>query len=114
MFTLFNSRWKLEIQSVNSGQGRVATYQICFKNNTDKVSSQPFDIETYLTDRKKFETVHCSRLTVSSSCEILCKASIDKIYKKLPGLKNSDDIIIVCVFGSPIGLSWNEQTQNGK
>lgn len=78
------------------------------------MSSQPFDIETYLTDRKKFETVYCSRLTVASSCEILFKASTDRIYEKLPGLKNSDDIIIVCVFGSPIGLSLNEQTQNGK
>lgn len=114
LFTLLQSRWKLEIQSVNSAQGRIATYQICFKNNTEKVMGQPFDIETYLTDRESFETIWCSRLTVSSSCEVLCKASTDRIYEKLPGLKFSDDIVIVCVFGPPIGLTLSEKMQNGK
>lgn len=114
-FTLIDSKWILQLNPVcETGKFCATSYNIKLKNCSDIQSFQPFEVVTFLEDRRNNVQMHCSKLIVSSPHETLFKASFNNTYEKLPGLKIYDDVAIVCTFYPSTGLSLSMQTIRGE
>ena len=115
VFSLMHTNWILQINPVyGTGRFSPTSYNIKLKNCSGISSFQPFEVVTYIVDRRSNAQMHCSKLTISSACEILFQESFDTTYEKLPGLKIYDDASILCTFYPSTGLALSPQPIRGK
>lgn len=106
VFSFMDSKWILQVIPVyETGMACATSYNIKLKNCSAIQSFQPFEVVTFLEDRRNNVQMHCSKLAVSSPYETLFKATFDSTYEKLPDLKTYDDVAIVCTFYPSTGLA---------
>lgn len=106
VFSFMDSKWILQVNPIyETGMACAASYNIKLKNCNGSISFQPFEVVTFLEDRRNKVQMHCSKLTVSTSYETLFQATFDSTYKKLPDVKTYNDVAIVCTFYPCMGLA---------
>lgn len=92
-FSLCNENWCFQIRSDSRSYEIVL---LCSGRLGGSV--QPFEIVTFLEERRGKAQMHCSKLTVSSIRETLFHGNLGTTYEKLPSLKLYNDVTLVCTF----------------
>lgn len=114
LFSFMNSKWILESLSSSSNNTFPSCFSVYIKHIGEIKSFQPFEVTTYLEDKRNRGQMHCSKLTVLHSEELLFRASIDEIREKLPGLVHYDDINVVFMLIPCSLLVLTEETGNNE
>lgn len=100
-FYYMDSSWiltKLTTSSDSSLPPSTSYFYVYLTNISGIEFFLPFKVTTFLEDKRNYDQMPCSHLTIRRPNELLLRASIDEIHEKLPGLVLYNDINVVCTF----------------
>ena len=116
IFSLLNSKWKLEVLLANSQTAFHSAYQVSLKYISGLPPFPTLEMKTYL-DHKEYNAQYrlASRPDgASATYDTLHKARFDSIFADGEDFERCNDIIVICIFNPSTELALSEEPKRDK